>query len=350
LSVDAQEIAERVRQAAALNQPLAIRGSGSKRFYGPAGAGEPLDVTSLSGIVDYEPAELVLIARAGTPLSELEARVAAERQMLAFEPPRFGGLGTLGGCVAAGLSGPRRPYAGAVRDFVLGTRLVNGKGEDLRFGGRVIKNVAGYDVSRLMAGAMGTLGVLLEVALKVLPRPPAEVTLRMEYGPAEALAALNRWAARPLPISGSCHSAGLLSIRLSGAESAVSAARRAIGGEPTSDGESFWAAIRDHTAPFFTSAPALWRVSLPPTAPPLTTSAPQLIEWNGALRWIASDAVGEALEREVAQVRGHLAPFRGGVGARPYPPLSDAMARMHRGLKSTFDPHGILNPGRAWFV
>jgi glycolate oxidase FAD binding subunit len=348
--MDAQAIAERVQQAAALNRPLAIQGSGSKRFYGPAGAGEPLDLTAFSGIVDYEPAELVLVARAGTPLSELESRVATERQMLAFEPPHFGGRGTLGGCVAAGLSGPRRAYAGAVRDFVLGTRVINGKGEDLRFGGRVIKNVAGYDVSRLMAGAMGTLGILLEVALKVLPRPPAEVTLRMEYAQADALAALNRWAARPLPISGSCYCEGVLTVRLSGAESAVTAARRVVGGEPTANGQSFWAGIRDQTGPFFTSAPALWRVSLPPTAPPLTNSAPTLIEWNGALRWIASAAISEAVAREVAQLRGHLAPFRGGVGTRPYPPLPEAMVRVHRGLKSAFDPQGILNPGRAWFL
>jgi glycolate oxidase FAD binding subunit len=348
--MDAQGIAERVRQAAALNQPLAIQGSGSKQFYGPPGTGDPIDLTPFSGIVDYEPAELVLVARAGTPLLELETRVAAERQMLPFEPPRFGGRGTLGGCVAAGLSGPRRPYAGAVRDFVLGTRVVNGKGEDLRFGGRVIKNVAGYDVSRLMTGAMGTLGILLEVALKVLPRPLAEVTLHMEYTQADALAALNRWAARPLPISGSCYSDGVLTVRLSGAESAVAAARRTVGGEPREDGDSFWAGIRDQTARFFTSAPSLWRVSLPSTAPPLTTSAPQLIEWNGALRWIAADATDEALNQEVAHYRGHLAPFRGSPGAGPHPPLSDAMSSVHRGLKNAFDPHGILNPGRSWFV
>ena len=348
--MDAQGIAERVRQAAALNQPLAIQGSGSKQFYGPPGAGAALDLTAFSGIVDYEPAELVLIARSGTPLAELESCVAAERQMLAFEPPHFGGRGTLGGCVAAGLSGPRRPYTGSVRDFVLGTRVINGKGEDLRFGGRVIKNVAGYDVSRLMTGAMGTLGVLLEVALKVLPRPPAELTLRMEYTQADALAALNCWAARPLPISGSCYSDGTLSVRLSGAESAVAAARRVVGGEPTSDGASFWAGIKDQTAPFFASAPALWRVSLPSTAPPLTTPVPQLIEWNGSLRWLATEAIGETLERQVAEYRGHLAPFRGAAGSRPYPPLSDAMLRVQRGLKSAFDPHGILNPGRAWFV
>jgi len=348
--VDAQLIAERVRQAAALNQPLAIGGSGSKRFYGPPAAGAALDMTAYSGIVDYEPSELVLVARAGSKLSDLEDKLSAERQMLAFEPPRFGGQGTLGGCVAAGLSGPRRAYAGSVRDYVLGTRIVNGKGEDLQFGGRVIKNVAGYDVSRLMAGAMGTLGVLLEISLKVLPRPPVEVTLRLEQTQAEALAALNRWAARPLPISGSCYSDGVLTLRLSGAQSAVTTARRLIGGEPLAEGDSFWAGVRDQTTQFFQSTRTLWRVSLPSTAPPLSSSEPQLIEWNGALRWILASDDSAALKREVAEYRGHMVAFRGGSGNSPFPPLADATARIHRGLKSAFDPHGILNPGRSWFV
>ncbi|HSN19471.1 MAG TPA: glycolate oxidase subunit GlcE, partial [Usitatibacter sp.] len=206
------ELCERVRSAASARRALRIRGGGTKDFYGGAPRGDEIVETAAhSGIVAYEPKELVLTVRAGTPLEEVERALAAERQMLPFEPPRFAagpglppsasvGGATIGGAVASGLSGPRRPYAGAVRDFVLGTRIVNGRGEALAFGGRVIKNVAGYDVSRLMAGALGTLGVITEVSFKVLPKPAAETTLQFEFDEADAIVKMNRWAGQPLPL------------------------------------------------------------------------------------------------------------------------------------------------------
>ena len=220
------DICERIKDAGARGTPLRVRAGGSKDFYGGALTGEPLDMSAYSGIVAYEPKELVLTVRAGTPLAEVEATLARDRQMLPFEPPHFGDAAgnaraTIGGTVAAGLSGPRRAYAGAVRDFVLGARIVNGKGEDLAFGGRVIKNVAGYDVSRLMAGALGTLGVLTEISFKVLPQPAAETTLVFEMDEASAIAQANRWAGQPLPLSATAWEAGTLRVRLSGAESAV---------------------------------------------------------------------------------------------------------------------------------
>ncbi|HUP28647.1 MAG TPA: glycolate oxidase subunit GlcE, partial [Usitatibacter sp.] len=230
------DLCHRVAQSAERKEPLRIRGGGTKDFYGGKASGDVVEISPYAGIVAYEPKELVLTVRAGTPVADVEAALDAQRQMLPFEPPRFEagtatGRATIGGTVAAGLSGPRRPYAGAVRDFVLGTRIVNGKGEDLTFGGRVIKNVAGYDVSRLMAGAFGTLGVITEISFKVLPRPAAESTLAFEMDEAEAIGSVNRWAGQPLPLSATAWQEGRLRVRLSGAQAAVDAARKKLGGE-----------------------------------------------------------------------------------------------------------------------
>jgi glycolate oxidase FAD binding subunit len=341
------EISARIREAAAHGTPLRIRGSGSKDFYGGPLQGELLDVTPLRGIVDYEPSELVLTARGGTPLSEVEAALAERGQVLPFEPPRFGGAGTLGGAVAAGLSGPRRPYAGAVRDFVLGVRLLDGQGRHLRFGGQVIKNVAGFDVSRLAAGSLGTLGVLTEVTLKTLPRPPAQASLRFEMSEAQALRRLNEWASRPLPLSASCFRQGVLHLRLSGATAAVREACGKLGGETGGDGDGLWDELRDQRAGFFTGAESLWRVSLPPTAPPLETTADQLIEWGGALRWLAGPQDAAALRRQAAQLGGHATLFRGAdKSAGAFQPLPDALLQLHRRIKAVFDPAGIFNRGR----
>src|SRR3954463_832579 len=234
-----QKFSETIRKAGAEHTQLRIRGSGSKDFYGLALIGDVLDTRTLTGIVDYEPTELVMTARAGTTLREVEKVLADASQMLAFEPPHFGPEATLGGCIASGFSGPRRAAAGSARDFVLGVRMVNGIGEVLHFGGQVMKNVAGYDLSRLMTGSFGTLGVITEVSLKVLPRPEQELTLRFELDEATAIATMNAWAAKPLPLSASCHQDGVLHVRLAGAAVAVDAARKKLGGEIVEDGAQF---------------------------------------------------------------------------------------------------------------
>lgn len=348
MSVDVAALSERILAAAANGRALCIRGAGSKDFYGGPLQGEPLDTAALRGIVDYEPTELVVTARAGTPLAELEAALAERGQVLPFEPPRFGGGGTLGGAVAAGLSGPRRPYAGAARDFVLGLRLLDGQGRHLRFGGQVIKNVAGFDVSRLLTGSLGTLGLLTEVTLKTLPRPPAETSLRFELDEATALRRMNEWAARPLPLSASSYHDGVLRLRLSGAEAAVREACGKLGGVAFSGGD-YWDGLRDQHDSFFASYATLWRVSLPQTAPPLRGDAPQLIEWGGALRWLAGSQDAATLRRQAAELGGHATLFRGAdKSAGVFHPLPAALAQLHRRIKAVLDPAGIFNRGRLY--
>ena len=341
-------ICARVRGQAGRRAGLRIRGGGSKDFYGQAFDGESLDMARYAGIVAYEPKELVVTVRAGTRLAELESALAAERQMLPFEPPHFGEAATIGGAVASGLSGPRRPYAGSVRDFVLGTRIVNGKGEDLSFGGRVIKNVAGYDVSRLMTGALGTLGVITEISFKVLPRPPAEATLAFEMDEDSAITQANRWAGLPLPVSGTAWQEGRLRVRLSGAATAVAAARTKMGGEEIQAGE-YWRELREHRLPFFSAARALWRLSLPQTAAAVTTAHPQLVEWGGGVRWVSGDLDALDIRSTAERLGGHATLFRGGdksIGV--FHPLPPALMKIHRRLKDAFDPSGILNPGRMY--
>ena len=334
-------------------RPLRIRGGGSKDFYGRALAGELLDTRAHRGIVDYEPTELVVTARCGTPLAELQATLAERGQMLGFEPPAFGGEATLGGVVAAGLSGPRRASAGAVRDFVLGVQLMDGEGRLLRFGGRVMKNVAGYDVARLQAGSLGTLGLITEVSLKVLPRPAEELTLRFELPQPAALARLHGWAARPLPLSGSCWHSGVLLLRLSGARAAVQGAAAGLGGERVAEGEAavFWEQLREQRHAFFDAAGGpLWRLSVPATTPALALPAPTLIEWGGALRWVRGEADARAA---AVAAGGHATRFRSGDGDPRradgvFQPLDPVVLRIHRDLKRAFDPHGVFNPGRLY--
>jgi glycolate oxidase FAD binding subunit len=349
-----QDICGRVAACAASAQPLRIRGGGSKDFYGEALRGEPLEMSAYAGIVAYEPRELVLTVRAGTPLAEVEAAVDAERQMLPFEPPRFDdgaahARATIGGTVATGLSGPRRAFAGAVRDFVLGTRIVNGKGEDLAFGGRVIKNVAGYDVSRLMTGALGTLGVITEISFKVLPRPAAEATLAFEMDESQSIGEVNRWAGQPLPLSATAWQDGVLRVRLSGAQAAVDAARRKLGGQEVAGAADFWRDLREHRLAFFAPGAALWRLAVPQTAPPLGIGRSPLVEWGGGLRWVCGELDPLTVRSTVERLGGHATLFRGGdksVGV--FHPLKPALAKIHRRLKEAFDPAGILNPGRMY--
>lgn len=343
------EWSERIRAAAAAGEPLRIRSGGSKDFYGAVRQGAVLDASQHRGIVDYEPTELVLTARAGTPMSELETALAREGQMLAFEPPHYGPNATLGGTIACGLSGPRRALAGAARDFVLGVRVLDGNARELAFGGRVMKNVAGYDVSRLMVGAMGTLGVLLEVSLKVLPRPQHEHTLRFEADQAEAIRRMNAWAGKPYPISAACHEEGMLSLRLSGAQAGVEAAARRLGGEAVADGAAYWHAVREHRLGFFDGAEPLWRIAVKSTTDPLPLSGRQLVEWNGALRWARTDADPDQVREAARKAGGHALAFRGfDDPARAFHPLPHPLFELHERLKAVFDPARILNRGRLY--
>jgi len=344
-----EQLRERVLAAAVDKTPLRIRGGGSKDFYGNPPTGALLDTTAHAGLVAYEPTELVVTVRAGTRLAELEAALAEQGQMLAFEPPHFGDAATVGGCVASGLSGPRRATAGSVRDFVLGVKLLDGKGEILNFGGQVMKNVAGYDVSRLMAGALGTLGLLLEVSLKVLPKPPAEATLRLELPQDKAIEAMNRWGGQPLPLSATCWNDGLLTVRLSGARAAVAAARGKIGGESIVDAEGFWRGVREQQDDFFSGEAALWRLSLPSKTAPLALPGEPLIEWGGALRWLTFDGPAAAGREAAAQAGGHATLFRGGdKSAGAFQPLPAPLMAIHRNLKRNFDPQRLFNPGRLY--
>lgn len=347
-----EHLKEQVLAAAAAGSALRIRGGGTKDWYGQRIEGQVLDTRIHSGIVDYEPTELVITARCGTPLAEIEAALAERNQMLAFEPPHFGDGATFGGAVASGLSGPRRATSGAVRDFVLGTKLLDGKGQVLSFGGQVMKNVAGYDVSRLLAGSLGTLGVMLDMSVKVLPRPIRETTLRFETSEIDALRMLNEWGGLPLPISASCWHGGVLTVRLSGAEAAVEAAARDLGGELADSADEFWARVREQQHPFFTSTESLWRLSVPTSAGAIILKGEQLIEWGGAQRWLKVDAdadMAQRIRRTAAAVGGHTTLFRGGdkdVGV--FHPLAPAVAKIHERLKASFDPSNIFNPGRMY--
>jgi glycolate oxidase FAD binding subunit len=339
---------DQIRTAAERAAPLRLRGGGSKDFYGNEPRGELLDVRRYAGIVDYEPSELVLTARGGTALAEVEATLAERGQCLPFEPPHFGAA-TLGGCIAAGLAGPRRAAAGALRDFVLGVQLVDGRGRVLEFGGRVMKNVAGYDVSRLIAGSLGTLGVIAAASVKVLPRPPAERTLRFDMDQTAALDAMNAWAGEPLPISASAWHDGALYVRLAGSAAAVQAAAPRLGGAELADSAPFWRAIREQTHAFFAGEAPLWRIAVPSGTAPLELAGSPLLEWHGGLRWLRSTAPAAEIRAAASRARGHATLFRArDKSAGVFTPLDPVLLRLHRALKSAFDPAGILNPGRMY--
>lgn len=342
------KLRERVLVARAERTPLRLHGARTKDFYGESTSGEPLDVSGYRGIIDYEPSELVLTARCGTPLSRIEAELAERGQFLGFEPPRPGGDPTLGGIIATGLSGPRRMQVGAARDFVLGATLLAGDGELLKFGGQVMKNVAGFDVSRLLCGSLGIFGIITQVSIKVLPKPRAEETLRLEMPAREAVDAFNRWGGRPLPISAAAWHDGAAWVRLSGAAPAVAAARAVIGGDRVFQGlaRKWWDALRHYTHPLYSES-SVWRVSVPAHAPVLQLPGDPLIDWGGALRWYSGDL--EAFDvRGLAMTAGGTAMhWRGSEDLRPrFHPLSRPITEIHRRLKRSFDPEGIFNPGR----
>ena len=344
-----QQLQDRVRSAAAEGRALQIRGGGSKAFYGRDvdGGGEPLDLSEHRGIVNYAPTELVISARGGTPLAELEAALAEKGQMLPFEPPHFGAA-TIGGALACGLSGPRRPWGGALRDHVLGTRLLNGRGECLRFGGEVIKNVAGYDVSRLLTGSLGVLGAVLEVSVKVLPAAAREVTLVQQCDAAEAIRRCSEWSRQPLPLSGLAWDAGQLQIRLSGANAGVAAAIGQIGGEQRDDND-WWLALREQRLDFFAGDAPLWRLSVAPACALDDLPGDWLLDWGGAQRWLRSEAPAERIRAAAAALGGHATLFRGGErSGEVFQPLDPLKARLHKSIKAAFDPKGIFNPGKLY--
>lgn len=361
VSVAVQGLAETIRAAAARGATLRIRAGGTKDFYGGALQGDVLDVRPVAGVVDYEPTELVVTARAGTPLSELESLLATQNQCLAFEPPAFGAGATVGGVVAAGLAGPRRPFVGSVRDFVLGTQVLDGRGDVLNFGGRVMKNVAGYDVSRLMAGSLGSLGVMLEVSLKVLPRPELESTLVFEVSEDEALDRLGSLVSSPSPLSASAWVEGRLYLRLAGSAAALKRAQAQLGGEAIGPdaAAAHWTALREQTHPWFDRAGALWRVALPPGAARLG-GAPAVYEWNGTQRWVALDAddAGRAraleLRRKATQAGGHATLFRAARVQKEaicaFTPRAAVAATLESRVKAVLDPHHVFDGTRIGLV
>lgn len=339
-----QDLLDQVKQALAANTPLRIQGSNSKAMLGNPVAGELIDTRGHSGIVSYDPAELVLTARAGTPLAEIEAVLAEAGQMLPWEPPHLGPAATVGGTVAAGLSGPRRPWAGAVRDHVLGSRVITGHGKLLRFGGEVMKNVAGYDLSRLLTGSFGCLGLLSEVSLKVLPRPRQCLSLRLHMPAHLALSALAEWGQQPLSISAACHDGEALCLRLEGGEGSVQSAFQRLGGELIDS--RFWDDLREQRLAFFADSQPLWRLSLPIASGPTGLPGLELIDWSGAQRWLKSTAPAAQIRSQAAALGGHATAYS--AVADSFTPLPAALLRYHRALKQQLDPQGIFNPGRMY--
>ena len=343
-----ESLQERIGAANASGDTLSIVGGASKHFYGGEPEGEPVETREHQGVVSYDPTELVITVRAGTCLAEVERILAQDKQGLPFEPPSFGVDATIGGTIACGFSGPARPYRGAARDHVLGVNCVSGRGDYLRFGGQVMKNVAGYDVSRLMTGALGTLGVITEVSLKVLPLPARERTRVFDCSGDQALEKICSLERLPLPVTASAWHQGQLRIRLSGSEMGVDAAVCAVGGDDDPEGATFWAALKEQQLDFFSGPLPLWRLSMarPATMPDLP--AESLVDWGGSLYWFRSDAAPQALFEVARSNAGHLTRFRGGNRSGQFQGWDKVTARIHQGLNTAFDPAGILNRGRLF--
>ncbi len=387
------QLREQVLDAARQKRTILIEGGGTKKFYGnhalnaldktalnsidkvarnstdqaalnTIDSGVPhmtsnsvaLKLNSLRGIINYQPTELVVTAWAGTPLQEVVDTLAASAQMLAFDPPAFGAQATLGGCVAAGLAGPGRYSGGPVKDYVLGTHLLTASGNILKFGGEVMKNVAGYDVSRLLVGSLGMFGPLTQVSVKVAPMPQEVCTLEFALDEASALAICHSWRAQPLPISATAWQAtegtsGCLRVRLAGAGAALKTARLRMGGQvlPEAQALEFWAALREQKLSFF-ATPTLWRLAVAPGTPVLNLG-PTFIEWGGGQRWVASALDATTVRRVAEQAGGHATLFRSpGDQTMPdqgvFHPLAGGVLAVVQRLKQEFDPLGLFNPGR----
>jgi len=346
------ELQAQVNDALSNSTPLNISGGNTKNWYGNPSHGETLSLAAHQGIVNYEPTELVITARSGTPIKDIEAALEAAGQQLPFEPPHFGEGATLGGTIACNFSGPGRPHGGAARDLVLGCKIINGKGEILSFGGEVMKNVAGYDLSRLMSGSLGTLGVLLEVSLKVLPRAESEATLVMDMDATGGIDKMCEYAGMSLPITASCHHAERLHLRLSGTDGAVKQAQKQLAGEVLESGVDFWNRLKEHELNFFQNN-NVWRLSVAPDTPIMGLEGKWLYDWGGAQRWLVSTQSAAAIRSATEQVGGHATLFRTN-DSSPYQneqafhPLSTGMIRYQRQLKAAFDPQGIFNPQRMY--
>jgi glycolate oxidase FAD binding subunit len=349
LSIDnVKSLVDAVEQARASNTPFYIRGGNSKsQWLGRKIDAKALDVSTHRGIVDYQPAELVITVRSGTSINEINQALSEQGQMLASEPPALNGA-TIGGTVACNLSGPGRPWGGSIRDAVLGVQLINGRGELLRFGGQVMKNVAGYDVSRLQAGALGTLGVLTEVSLKVLPLPETTLTLAYSLDADAAVLTMNQRSAEPAPLSGAFWQQGKLYLRLSGTESAVRHTAEQWGGERSTGDEQPWQALREMTLPIFHSEDPLWRLSIAATAA-VSDQTSQLIDWGGAQRWLPGGLDFATLHKVASAAGGHTCLFSGGDrSGEVRSPLGAAQQRIQLRVKQAFDPDGLINPGRLY--
>ncbi|MCY3802855.1 MAG: glycolate oxidase subunit GlcE [Gammaproteobacteria bacterium] len=343
-----ETIAARIRDAARHKTALQLLGGNTKAFYGRSIQATPLCLADYSGVVEYEPSELYITARCGTPLTAIEQIIGEENQMLPFEPPHFGTTATLGGAIAAGLAGPGRVSSGTVRDSMLGAEIINGKGEYLCFGGKVMKNVAGYDVSRLMCGALGTLGVLMSVTLRLLPKPQCEQTVVIAEAPVDAIHKMNAWALTPMPITATFHDGKSLYVRLTGSSSTIEKCQDEIGGERIEQSELFWIRVREQTHEAFASDAPLWRIQVPPSTDPLDITGPCAMEWNGALRWHATHTDASTIREVTRQAGGQACQFRGPAIEHVFNPLPSALLKIHQRLKHAFDPEGILNPGKMY--
>ncbi len=350
----AEQLQQQVLAAQRASTPLAIYGGNSKAFYGREIIGQPISIAPHSGIIEYYPSELVITARAGTTLQEIIHLLDKNNQMLGFEPPIFSDSATLGGTIASGLCGPSRPFSGVMNHFVLGVKMLSGRGEILRFGGQVIKNVAGFDVSRLMVGSLGCLGILLEISLKVVPKPATELTMILEHADADvAIVLMNELAGKPMPISAAAWVDGKTRIRLSGSKAGVRNARQIVGGEVDSEGATFWHGIREQTHDFFNAHESGGQLLIKNTVAPATKmffpNKPQLIDWGGGLRWYLCHKPSPAFEDAVKSVNGYVTHFRNGDRkSEVFAPLSEAILKLHQRLKHQFDPQGILNAGRMY--
>ncbi|MDH5424778.1 MAG: glycolate oxidase subunit GlcE [Gammaproteobacteria bacterium] len=348
-----QALQEQITAAYANKTACRIEGGNSKHFIGNPSAGEQVSTKNHTGIISYDASELVLTARSGTTLKEISAALAVNNQSLPFEPPAFSEHATIGGTIACNLSGPARAYSGAARDFVLGTRIINGKGEVLQFGGQVMKNVAGYDASRLMAGAYGTLGLLLEVSLKILPKAQTEITIKSQQSADAAINIINQLAGKYLPISASCYFDEHLYIRLNSSQQNCEAASQMIcqqiTAQPIESSAELWQQILEQQHVFFDTDQPVARISLPATSQHIAITGEQLIEWGGALRWLKTDQPIEQLRQTVQALGGHVSAYKNYPADTEYfQPLASGISILHKGLKNAFDPAGILNPGRLY--